>query len=226
MTTATVAPAAPAVLETDSAGIAPDDALVINLRDLGVTATGSELEKLFVKFANRNSGSSWQYELTPAGEIVAMAPINHPGGWHENDTATELNIWARGFGGMATGANAFYRMPVTGGAPGSRCGLGFPAAAGRPPAGCRGAAAGLPRFRRGNPAPAPTTWRRCTPRCGCTFRTGRCWAGLLTPRNRRVYIYRAGRPEPETVDNPAILSGEEVLPGFTFEVARWIFDRA
>ena len=48
---------------------------------------------------------------------------------------------------------------------------------------------------------------------------------LIDARNRRVYIYRAGRPEPEAVDNPAILSGEDVLPGFTFEVARWIFDR-
>ena len=49
---------------------------------------------------------------------------------------------------------------------------------------------------------------------------------LIDARNRRVYIYRAGRPEPEAVDNPSILSGEDVLPGFAFEVARWIFDRA
>ena len=225
MTTAMAAPPAPAAaVETDSAGIAPDDALVINLRDLGITATGPELETLFVKFANRNSGSSWQYELTPAGEIVAMAPINHPGGWHENDTATELNIWARGFGGMATGANAFYRMPVTGGALVPDAAWVSPQRlAANPPV----AGAPLPvcpdfvvEIRSGtdNLAPLHAKMR-------LYIRNGALLGWLIDARNRRVYIYRAGRPEPEVLDNPATLSGEDVLPGFTFEVARWIFDR-
>lgn len=37
--------------------IAPDNALVINPADLGITATGPELTKLFVKFTNRHSQS-------------------------------------------------------------------------------------------------------------------------------------------------------------------------
>ena len=44
-----------------------------------------------------------------------MPAVNHPRCLHENETATELNVWRRGFGGMAIGSNAFYRMPVTGG---------------------------------------------------------------------------------------------------------------
>ena len=48
---------------------------------------------------------------------------------------------------------------------------------------------------------------------------------LIDARNRQVYIYRAGQNEPERLDSPATLSGEDVLPGFTFDVARWIFDR-
>ena len=223
MTTAIAAPPAPA--ETDSAGIAPDDALVINLRDLGVAATGPELERLFIKFTNRNSRSVWQYELTPAGEIVAMAPINHPGGWHENDTATELNIWTRGFGGMATGSNAFYRMPVTGGVLVPDAAWVSPQRlAAHPPV----PGAPLPvcpdfviEIRSGtdNLAPLHAKMR-------LYIQNGALLGWLIDARNRRVYIYRAGRPEPEAVDNPAILSGENVLPGFAFEVARWIFDRA
>ena len=46
------------------------------------------------------------------------------------------------------------------------------------------------------------------------------------PGVRRVRIYRADHPKPEQLDNPATLSGETVLPGFEFEVARWIFDRS
>ena len=48
---------------------------------------------------------------------------------------------------------------------------------------------------------------------------------LIDPPNRRVYIYRAGQPEPELLENPATLSSEVVLPGFVFEVSRWIYDR-
>ena len=47
---------------------------------------------------------------------------------------------------------------------------------------------------------------------------------LIDPYNRRVYIYRTGQPEPETLENPATLDGEDVLPGFVFAVRRYIFD--
>ena len=49
---------------------------------------------------------------------------------------------------------------------------------------------------------------------------------LIDARNRRVYIYRARQAEPELLENPVALSGEDILPGFEFEVARWIFDRS
>ena len=64
--------------------IASDNALVINPRDFGSSASGRELEKLFVQFTSRNSQSIWQFELSPDGEIIAMAPVNYPGGLHEN----------------------------------------------------------------------------------------------------------------------------------------------
>ena len=47
---------------------------------------------------------------------------------------------------------------------------------------------------------------------------------LIDARNRRVYIYRAGQNEPQLLDNPETLDGENVLPGFTFPVRRYIFD--
>jgi len=42
---------------------------------------------------------------------------------------------------------------------------------------------------------------------------------LLDPQNRAVQIYRAGQ-NVETLDNPATLSGEDVLPGFILELKR------
>ena len=49
---------------------------------------------------------------------------------------------------------------------------------------------------------------------------------LIDPRNRRVFIYRAGQAEPEVLENPETLDGEDVLPGFSFAVRQYIFDLA
>ena len=49
------------------------------------------------------------------------------------------------------------------------------------------------------------------------------WA--IDPFNRHTYLYRAGQAEPELLENPETLSGEDVLPGFVFDVRRLIFDR-
>ena len=46
----------------------------------------------------------------------------------------------------------------------------------------------------------------------------------LDPYETRAYIYRPGQAV-EALDNPETLSGEDVLPGFVFEVRRLIFDR-
>ena len=45
---------------------------------------------------------------------------------------------------------------------------------------------------------------------------------LLDPVDRRAYIFRPGH-ETEILDNPATLHGEDILPGFVFEVGRLMF---
>ena len=224
MTTATAAPPAQTA-ETDSASIAPDDALVISLRDLGITATGPELEKLFLKFCARNRLSPWQFELSPNGEVIAMAPVNYPTGPYEAQTVARLVLWSDDYGGEVTSSGQTYRMPTTGGIL------------------CPDAAWVSPQRLAAHPpvpgAPLPvcpdfvveirSTYDNLAPlhaKMRLYIQNGALLGWLIDARNRRVYIYRAGRPEPELLDNPAILSGEEALPGFAFEVARWIFDRA
>lgn len=43
---------------------------------------------------------------------------------------------------------------------------------------------------------------------------------LINPPRREVFIYRAGQAAPERLVDPATVSGEDVLPGFTLELAR------
>ena len=45
---------------------------------------------------------------------------------------------------------------------------------------------------------------------------GACLAWLLDPSNNRATIYRPGQP-PERIDNPDIISGDPILPGFKFD---------
>ena len=47
---------------------------------------------------------------------------------------------------------------------------------------------------------------------------------LIDPTNRQVYVYRAGQPEPELLEDPETLDGEDVMPGFSFSVRQYIFD--
>jgi Uma2 family endonuclease len=42
---------------------------------------------------------------------------------------------------------------------------------------------------------------------------------LIDRKNRKVYIYRPGIPE-ECLDNPAIVSGDFVLPGFVLDMSK------
>lgn len=47
---------------------------------------------------------------------------------------------------------------------------------------------------------------------------GLCLGWLIDPKHKKVEIYRPSRPV-EVLENPATLSGEEVLPGFVLDLA-------
>ena len=47
---------------------------------------------------------------------------------------------------------------------------------------------------------------------------------LIDTRNRQVHIYRAGQDEPQVLDDPETLDGEDVMPGFSFPVRQYVFD--
>ena len=209
---------------TKTVDIALEGALVIDPRDFGATATGAELTKLFVEFCNRNSNCAWQFELTPDGEIIAMPPTHHPSDGHEGKAYSRLDFWTDDHGGEARPASSAFEMPVTGG-------VLCPDASwtsretwdANPHVG--GDAHHLcPEFvieirsTSDNLAPLHAKMR-------LYIQNGALLGWLIDARNRRVYIYRSGQPEPEMLEDPAALSGEDVLHGFTFEVARWIFDR-
>lgn len=205
--------------------IAPDSALVIHPQSLGVTATGCELEKLFIEFCNQNSQSAWRFELSPQGEIIIMPPVHHPGDGHEHDLGIELGLWAREFGGVARGSSAAFQMPATGGTLSPDASWTtqekwdfHPHLAGDSHPFCPDFVVEI-RSTYDNLAPLHAKMQ-------IYMRNHALLGWLIDPPNRRVYIYRVGQTEPELLEDPATLSGENILRRFTFDVARWIFDRS
>ena len=200
-----------------------DTALVIDLKHLGISASGQKLEKLFVDFCNRNSQSAWQFELSPDGEIIAMPPVHHPSDGHENQAATRLTLYTDDHGGEARNSNAAFQMPNGGVLVPDASWTSqekwdaHPHVAGDAHPFCPDLVVEI-RSTSDNLAPLQAKMR-------LYLENGALLGWLIDPANRRVYVYRAGQDEPERLDDPATLSGEDVLTGFVFDVARWIFDR-
>ena len=200
-----------------------DTALVINPRHLGIMASGTELEELFVNFCNQNSQNIWQFELSPDGKIVAVPPAYHPKDGHESQLGGRLTLWTNDANGHARSSNSAFRMPNGGVLVPDASWTSqekwdaHPHVAGDAHPFCPDFVVEI-RSTSDNLAPLHAKMR-------LYLENGALLGWLIDPPNRRVFVYRAGQVDPEQLDNPATLSGEDVLPGFVFDVARWVFDR-
>ncbi len=200
-----------------------DNALVIDPKHLGISASGRELEKLFVSFCHQNSQNTWQFELSPGGEIIAMPPVHHPSDDHEGQTFGRLLFWTDDHGGHPRNSNAAFLMPNGGVLVPDASWTSqekwdaHPHVAGDAHPFCPDFVVEI-RSTSDNLAPLQAKMRLYQ-------ENGALLGWLIDAANRRVYVYRSGADEPERLDDPSELSGEDVLPGFVFDVARWIFDR-
>ena len=200
-----------------------DSALVIDPRHLGISASGRELDKLFVNFCNQNTQSIWQFELTADGKIIAVPPACHPKDGHDSRMAGRLTLWTDDYNGHSRSSNSAFRMPNGGVLVPDASWTSqekwdaYPHVPGDAHPFCPDFVVEI-RSTSDNLAPLHAKMR-------LYMQNGVLLGWLIDPPNRRVYVYRAGQEEPERLDDPATLSGEDVLPGFVFDVARWIFDR-
>ena len=196
--------------------------VVLNLRPLlgGKTLADIDFDRLQA-FIAANDLYAIEYQET--GELVIMPPVMMPGGNLESRLIAFVTMWALAHGGMTPSSKTVFRIPGVGGR--------GPDASWVSPE--RLAALDAEQYRTGQVCPdfvaeirsphdtLAYLQRKMTEYIAAGARLG--W--LLEPRHRRVIIYRSDQ-EPETLDNPAILYGEDVMPGFEFRVAELIFDAA
>ena len=224
MTTALKIPPASARADTtgtDSAEL--PGATRLRLDALGVDFRADDFPTRFIDFCEEND--DYEMEVNEAGELVILPMVGFKGNRRETNFNVHLGRWQLSHGGINASQTSRFRLP-TGAIRGpdaawitqERYGAAtdeeretvFP---------------GAPDFvveirsRRDNLRPLQRKmqiWMDGGARLG--------W--LIDPRNHRVFIYHAGQAEPEVLENPETLDGEDVLPGFSFDVRQYIFDLA
>ena len=196
--------------------------VILDLRPLLGGKTLAEIDfELLWAFVEANELYSIEYNDT--GELIIMPPMLMPGGNEETELLAEVKVWQRPRGGLAPSSTTVFRIP----------GLG-----GRAPDASwvsqeRLAQLDAEQYRTGQVCPdfaaeirsrndsAAYLRRKMAEYVEAGVRLG--W--LIDPFNRQVTIYRPGQ-EPEILEDPEVLSGEDVMTGFEFRVRELIFDAA
>ena len=208
------------------------DVLPIALRlPESVTEAGADAcERWFWDLVTANWESLWQMELTANGVIELMPPTYPPSDEHEGESFGVLYAWNTSAGrpGMATGPTSAYRL--------ANGAIRSPDAAWTAAANVHPRPAESPRARpycpdfvveiRSTSQSRPSDLTDLLNKMQEYIDNGAQLGWLIDPLERTVRIYRAGVAEPELLDDPETLDGEDVLPGFTFAVRELIFELA
>ena len=196
--------------------------ITLDLRPLlgGKTLAEIDFERISA-FIDANDLYAIEYSET--GELVIMPPIYMPGGKLETKLLTATDLWSESSGGLVASSATAFHIPGVG-----RLG---PDASWVSPE--RLAGLDDEQYRTGQVCPdfvaeirsASNTLAYLQRKMEQYIAAGVRLGWLIDPRNRRVTVYRPGQA-PELLDNPAILYGEAVMPGFEFRVGELIFDAA
>ena len=193
--------------------------LRLNLKALGVDGSAPDFDERLVQLTRDNE--PYDFQFSAQGELIVMAPSGSESNLGETVINVILGMWQLNNTGRSFSQTSMFQLPS--GA------ILMPDAAwitqerfdNRTEQERRGAIIGAPDFV----VEVRSLSDRLTPQLAkmAEWMEGGARLGwLLDPIDRRVYIFRPGR-EIEILENPAVLYGEDVLPGSVFEVGRLMF---
>ena len=205
----------------DSAAIVPDGAIVLRLAALGIDHRADDFTERFIAFCEQND--LYEMEITAEWELLVLPMTGYRGNKQELYMSTFLANWEIANGGSASSQTVRFRLP-------SGAVLGPDAAwitqerlDALPERERETIIEGVPDFvveiRSRTDSLRPLQNKMAEWMAG-GVRLG--W--LIDARQRQVHIYRAGQTEPQLLEDPETLDGEDVLPGFAFPVQQYIFD--
>ena len=221
-TNAAVAPRRAKAPPPDAPVIAePDGTIRLMLAPLGIDHRAPDFPSRFIAFCEQND--LYEMEVNADGELLILPMTGFRGNRRENAFNHFLFGWQLDNGGIAASQSSRFRLPsgeIRGpDAAWMRQELYDAQTTEQQETVIEGAPDFVVeiRSRTDNLRPLQRKmelWMAGGARLG--------W--LIDARRRRVYIYRAGATEPQLLDDPETLDGENVLPGFTFRVRQYIFE--
>ncbi len=195
--------------------------LHLNLSALGVDTNDPQLGERLCRLSRDNE--PYDFEISAQGELIVMAPSGPISNLGEQSINATLFNWCQDHPGETFSQtvqfllpNGAYYMPDAAWITQERCDRLTPA---EWRSGINGAPDFVVEVRSRTDRLAPglakmQEWMDGGAKLG--------W--YLDPYETRAYIYRAGQ-DVDILDNPETLSGEDVLPGFVFQIGRLVFDR-
>ena len=220
------------------------------LKSVAGKLTEAEIDEWMDGLHRANEGRGFNLELTHKGDLVITPMVNRDGFAAESAMFGWLFIWneaagpglgpspspgpgvgtgpgagpdtGTGPGGFVGGANANLRLPDGARIRPDALWLSPEQVAALPPVSAGGAITICPAFVV-EIMSATDTLPPLQRKMAQYLANGAQLAWLIDPYRRRVHIYRPAHPV-EILDNPETISGDPVLPGFTFAVRRRIFD--
>jgi len=181
----------------------------LNVKSLRLT------EKQFEKLCRDNR--DLQIELTSEGELIVMPPTGSVTGWRNGKLITRVGVWTEEDGtGLCFDSSTLFTLPN---------------GAKRLPDVSwlrRERWEALTRKEQEGFSPVcpdfvielrsqTDSLSKLKMKMEEYLANGALLGWLIDPQHRRVYVYRPGSPV-ECLDNPEILSGDPVLPGFVLRV--------
>ena len=200
----------------------------LRLPEAVIAAGPDACEAWVVDLTLANHDSPYQIELNANGELELTMPPYYPADEQEGEMHGALYVWniANGRPGTVTLSSSAYRLP--------NGAIRYPDAAWTTAANVRPRPAEPPRARsycpdfvveiRSASQSRPSNLTELLAKMQEYMDNGAKLGWLIDPLERTVRIYRAGIAEPELLQDPDTLDGEDVLPGFVFEVRRLVFD--
>ena len=196
--------------------------LRLNLSALGIDHLAPDFGERFCQFSTDNP--LWQFEYSAQGELIIMPQPGSESSADEGQIIIILGNWRLNNGGMSYPSTIGFRLPSGAQRVPDAAWITQERYDNLTPSERRGTINGAPDFVvevRSRTDRLPPLLAKMQEWMDGGTRLG--W--LIDYLTRRAYIYRAGQDAPEILENPETLSGEDVLPGFAFEVRRLIFDR-
>lgn len=161
-------------------------------------------------------------ERSPQGELIVMAPTGGETGSRNSDITTDLNLWNRQSKlGKCFDSSTGFSLPNGGDRSPDAAWIPIERWDALTPEEKQGFLPLCPDFVIELLSPSDS-WKQGQQKMAEYMENGCRLGWLIDPKNKRVAIYRQGKPI-EIMETPTKLSGEDVLPGFVLNIQQILF---